>query len=332
MRMKSLAMLAAAALFAVLAGSAAVEAQRVSIGIDLPVYPQLVLVPNYPVYYAPGVRANYFFYDGLYWVFNVEDGQWYSSSWYNGPWVYVEPAFVPQGVLVVPYRYYRVRPAYWSGWVYDAPPRWGYYWGPSWEARRRGWDHWDRNHRWVAAPLPLYQRNYARGRYPSLSQQVIIHNERYHYKVQDVIVREHQSEIINKQAQGGFKAKERAERASLQSQDKGQGQDKGPRQDKSLRQEKGQGRDSGQGQDNKGRGQDKGASQGQDNNNNKGQRQNRAQSQGQNQNQNQGQGQQFQNQNQGQGQQHQDRSRQVKAPPQHQEKAPHQGRKKGQEG
>ncbi|MEO8675151.1 MAG: hypothetical protein ABI569_06195, partial [Casimicrobiaceae bacterium] len=35
----------------------------VSIGINLPVYPQLVAVPGYPVYYAPQVNSNYFFYD-----------------------------------------------------------------------------------------------------------------------------------------------------------------------------------------------------------------------------------------------------------------------------
>jgi hypothetical protein len=42
---------------------------HVSIGINLPAYPQLVRVPGYPVYYAPRLNANYFFYDGLYWVF-----------------------------------------------------------------------------------------------------------------------------------------------------------------------------------------------------------------------------------------------------------------------
>ena len=40
----------------------------VSIGINLPVFPHLVVVPSYPVYYAPSVSANYFFYDGFYWV------------------------------------------------------------------------------------------------------------------------------------------------------------------------------------------------------------------------------------------------------------------------
>ena len=30
----------------------------VSIGINIPVYPRLVAVPGYPVYYAPGVDSN----------------------------------------------------------------------------------------------------------------------------------------------------------------------------------------------------------------------------------------------------------------------------------
>jgi hypothetical protein len=51
----------------------------VSIGINLPVYPQLVAVPGYPVYYAPQVNSNYFFYDGLYWVYQRDN--WYASSW-----------------------------------------------------------------------------------------------------------------------------------------------------------------------------------------------------------------------------------------------------------
>ena len=34
-------------------------------GIDMPAYPQFVCVPNYPMDYAPGLQANYFFYDGL---------------------------------------------------------------------------------------------------------------------------------------------------------------------------------------------------------------------------------------------------------------------------
>ena len=59
----------------------------VSIGINLPVYPELVPVPGYPVYYAPQVNSNYFFYDGMYWVYQGDN--WYASSWYNGPWALV---------------------------------------------------------------------------------------------------------------------------------------------------------------------------------------------------------------------------------------------------
>lgn len=33
----------------------------ISIGINLPHYPQLALVPGYPVYYAPSLSLNYFF-------------------------------------------------------------------------------------------------------------------------------------------------------------------------------------------------------------------------------------------------------------------------------
>ena len=57
---------------------------NVSIGINVPTYPSLVRVPNYPVYYAPSLQANYFFYDGLYWVYG-QDGIWYESpSWAVG--------------------------------------------------------------------------------------------------------------------------------------------------------------------------------------------------------------------------------------------------------
>src|SRR5512141_2619055 len=68
----------------------------VRIGINLPTYPTLQRVPGYPVYYAPGVNTNYFFYDGLYWVFDNDN--WYASSWYNGPWGVVDPFYVPDYV------------------------------------------------------------------------------------------------------------------------------------------------------------------------------------------------------------------------------------------
>ena len=82
----------------------------VSIGINLPVFPELVQVPGYPVYYAPRLGTNFFFYDGLYWVYDGDN--WYASSWYNGPWGLVAPVVVPLFVLRIPVRYYRNPPAY----------------------------------------------------------------------------------------------------------------------------------------------------------------------------------------------------------------------------
>jgi hypothetical protein len=192
--------------------SIGINAPGLSIGINLPVYPELVVMPGYPVYYAPNVAANYFFYDGLYWVFNVQDGQWYSSSWYNGPWVFVQPMYVPQPILVVPFGYYRLRPAYWGGWASDAPPRWGQHWGRDWESRRAGWDRWDRSRAYAAAPLPLYQREYTRDRYPAPSQQVTIHNDRYKYQAKDTKVQQQRNAIARQQSAGGTTATVKAER------------------------------------------------------------------------------------------------------------------------
>ena len=114
-----------------------------SIGINFPVYPQLVPVPGYPVYYAPQVNSNYFFYDGMYWVYASDN--WYASSWYNGPWALVSPMVVPVYILRVPVRYYRNPPVYFHGWRQDAPPQWGNHWGNDWQRQRKGWDQW--NHR-----------------------------------------------------------------------------------------------------------------------------------------------------------------------------------------
>lgn len=160
----------------------------VSIGINLPVYPQLQRVPGYPVYYAPQAPGNFFFYDGLYWVF--EDDGWYFSSWYNGPWRFIGPEYVPVYLLRVPVRYYRRPPVYFTYWRADAPPRWNEHWGREWEQRRPGWDRWDRSKAPAPAPLPDYQRNYPRERYPQAAQQDDIRAERYRYQPREPVVRE----------------------------------------------------------------------------------------------------------------------------------------------
>ena len=161
----------------------------VSIGINLPVYPTLQRIPGYPVYYAPGVNTNYFFYDGLYWVFDGDN--WYASSWYNGPWRMVDRFYVPDYVLRVPVRYYRHAPAYFRGWRRDAPPRWSEHWGSSWEQRRGGWDRWNRSSAPAPAPLPSYQRQYSGSRYPQqVTEQATLNQRNYRYQPRDNVARE----------------------------------------------------------------------------------------------------------------------------------------------
>jgi len=161
----------------------------VSIGVNFPVYPQLTRIPGYPVYYAPQADSNYFFYDGMYWVY--QEDNWYASSWYNGPWEFVGPQAVPLYVLRIPVRYYRAPPAYFRGWQRDAPPRWDDHWGNDWAQQRHGWDRWNRASAPAPAPLPTYQRQYAGDRYPhELEQQRNIHNEKYRYQPRDALVRQ----------------------------------------------------------------------------------------------------------------------------------------------
>lgn len=170
-----------------------IEMPGVSIGINMPSYPKLVRVPGHPVFYAPRATYNYFFFDGLYWVF-TGDG-WYASSWYNGPWDYVEADYVPVYLLRVPVRYYRRPPPYFRGWRADAPPHWGEHWGHDWERRRDGWDRRDRRERRASpppAPLPSYQRRYSGERYPyEPERQHTIRSERYRYQPREEVPRQH---------------------------------------------------------------------------------------------------------------------------------------------
>lgn len=166
-----------------------VQLPGVSIGINLPAFPDLERVPGYPVYYAPQGPGNYFFYDGLYWVF-VGD-EWYASSWYNGPWRRVGPYEVPLFVLRVPVRYYRQPPPYFGSWQRDAAPRWGEHWGNAWQQRRPGWDRWDRRAVPAPAPAPEYQRKFPQSRYPDEpAQQQSIRSQNYRYQPREPVPRQ----------------------------------------------------------------------------------------------------------------------------------------------
>jgi hypothetical protein len=166
------------------------SAPGLSIGINVPVYPQLVRVPGYPVYYAPGLGANYFFYDSMYWVFQGD--RWYASSWYNGPWWLVSPDAVPVYILRVPVRYYRDPPRYFHGWHAAQPPRWGDHWGHDWERRHGGWNQWDRRFAPAPAPLPVYQRQFSGTRYPPPQRQPELQSRHYSYQPREAVIQQHQ--------------------------------------------------------------------------------------------------------------------------------------------
>lgn len=159
----------------------------VGIGIHVPVYPRLVLIPGYPVYYAPSLEMNFFFYDGVYWVF--QGNGWYLSYWYNGPWRAVEPVLVPGVILNVPLRYYRRPPSHFHAWRPDEPPRWEEHWGHDWE-RQRG-DDWRRHSKsGKLAPLPNFQREYSGQSYPrQIERQQELNRKNYHYSPQDPAVK-----------------------------------------------------------------------------------------------------------------------------------------------
>ena len=169
--------------------SVGINAGGVSIGINMPTYPDLVQVPGYPVYYDPQANSNYFFYDGLYWVYDGDT--WYDSTWYNGPWQAADDQDVPLYVLRVPVRYYRRPPDFFRGWSADAPPRWGDHWGNAWQSRHQGWDNWDRKSIPALAPLPIYQRQYTGNRYPRAAQQQrTIQTQNYHYQPHEAVTRQ----------------------------------------------------------------------------------------------------------------------------------------------
>jgi len=62
--------------------------------------PHMVLMPGAAFYYAPDVDEDIYL-DGGIWYLRVE-GEWYSSNYYNGPWVYAAPEHIPPGLAKVP--------------------------------------------------------------------------------------------------------------------------------------------------------------------------------------------------------------------------------------
>ena len=159
------------------------------IDVDLPQYPEMLPVPDSPVYYAPSVDSNYFFYDGMYWDYYGD--RWYASPWYNGPWSYVDPVYVPTYVLWVPITYYHKPHRHWHNWRRDRPPRWGEHWGGDWQRRHNDvYRNAPRSN--ARAPLPDYQRGYNRANYPRAAQQQnALHSQNYQYRPREQTTQAH---------------------------------------------------------------------------------------------------------------------------------------------
>ena len=92
----------------------AAEAQvSVNINVGPPpvvfqVPPPVVIVPNTPVYYVPDINYNVFVYEKRYYSFH--EGAWFLATAHSGPWAFVAVERVPQAVLGVPVKYYKVPP------------------------------------------------------------------------------------------------------------------------------------------------------------------------------------------------------------------------------
>lgn len=106
-------LLTVAAALLVTATSATALDVKINIGLGVPPLvltapPQLVMVPGTPVYYAPDVSANLFFYKGRY--YTVANGVWSRVSAYSGPWVVIQLGQVTAPVVAVPVEYYKIPP------------------------------------------------------------------------------------------------------------------------------------------------------------------------------------------------------------------------------
>jgi hypothetical protein len=112
-RLPCVLMLAAAAAMLVTTTLATAQDVKIDIGIGVPPIvlttpPSLVVVPGTPVYYAPDVSANLFFYKGRY--YTVANGVWSMAPAYGGPWAVIQIGQVPAPVVAVPVEYYKIPP------------------------------------------------------------------------------------------------------------------------------------------------------------------------------------------------------------------------------
>lgn len=66
--------------------------------------PEVIVVPSTQVQYVPVVTDYDMYRYGKYWYVN-QDGYWYRSRSYRGPFKFVEQRHIPHDVIVVPADY-----------------------------------------------------------------------------------------------------------------------------------------------------------------------------------------------------------------------------------
>ena len=111
----------------------------VSVGVTIgppPVYtfaapPEMVVIPNTYVYYAPGANMDIVFYGG-HW-YRPYNGYWYRASGYNGPWVHIGTQRVPRYIINLPPNYRT---------MYRDYPRIPY------SHVHSNWRHWEKDRYW----------------------------------------------------------------------------------------------------------------------------------------------------------------------------------------
>ena len=123
--------------------------------------PEVVLMPNYGVYFVPEVDFDVFFYNGYWW--SPRGDRWYRSQAYNGPWRIVERRYVPPRVVRVPRDYRRT-------YVHERRVPYG-----EWRSRHGG-EH--RGHE--ARPMPPGQQRHEERSLPPGQQRHEQHQEQRH--------------------------------------------------------------------------------------------------------------------------------------------------------
>ncbi len=104
-----------AVVFAVFGAAPAFSGVNVNVNIGPPAVvvaepPEMVVVPETMVYFAPGVSVDLLFFDGFWWT--PKEGRWFRARGYDGPWTIVPARGVPRAIGGLPRGY---RSAYGHG-------------------------------------------------------------------------------------------------------------------------------------------------------------------------------------------------------------------------